>query len=104
VGQNADIPEVPSLGHILQLSRQLARLTWLGDKTVANNNQLLSLLSANRITAGSHRDPARLTPGHTVHADSGQVPGPQRGSKPLAPVIALHRIGRAHSIRKRCAL
>jgi hypothetical protein len=56
VGQNADIPEVPSFGHILQLSGQLARLAWLGDETVANNNQLLSLLSANRIIPGGHRD------------------------------------------------
>jgi hypothetical protein len=55
VGQNTDIPEVPSLGHILQLSGQLARLAWLGDETVANNNQLLNLLSANRIIAGVHR-------------------------------------------------
>jgi hypothetical protein len=51
VGQNAGIPEVPSLGHILQLSRQLARLAWPGDETVANNNHLLSLLSANRTIA-----------------------------------------------------
>jgi hypothetical protein len=80
------------------LSRQLARLAWLGDETVANNNQVLRLLSANRIIAGGHRDAARLTP----HADSGQVPGPQRGSKPHEPVIAFHRIDRAHSIRKRC--
>jgi hypothetical protein len=56
VGQNADIPEVASFGHILQLSGQLARFAWLGDETVANNNQLLSLLSANRIIAGVHRD------------------------------------------------
>jgi hypothetical protein len=52
VGQNADIPQVSSFGHILQLSRQLARLAWLGDETVANNNQVLSLLSANRTIAG----------------------------------------------------
>jgi uncharacterized membrane-anchored protein len=62
VGQNADIPEVPSFGHILQLSRQLARLAWLGDETVANNNQVLSLLSANRTIACGNRDAARLTP------------------------------------------
>src|SRR5690242_17438465 len=48
VCQNADIPEVPGFAHILQLSRQLARLAWLGDKAVANNNHGLSLLSANR--------------------------------------------------------
>lgn len=104
VGQNADIPEVRRFGHILQLSRQLARLAWLGDKAVANNNQVLSLLSANRIIAGGHRNAARLMPRHALHEDSGQVPGPQRGSKPPAPVIAPHRIDRAHSIRKRCAL
>ena len=62
VGQNAGIPEVPSFGHILQLSRQLARLAWLGDETVANNNQVLSLLSANRTIAGGDRNAARLTP------------------------------------------
>jgi hypothetical protein len=55
VGQNADIPEVPSFGHILQLSRQLARLAWLGDETVAHNNQVLSLLSANRTIAAVTR-------------------------------------------------
>jgi len=55
VGQNADIPEVPSFGHILQLSRELARLAWLGDETVAHNNQVLSLLSANRTIAAVTR-------------------------------------------------
>jgi hypothetical protein len=55
VSQNTDIPKVAGFGHILQLSRQLARLAWLGDETVANNNQPLSLLSANRIIAGGPR-------------------------------------------------
>lgn len=56
VGQNADVPEVPSFGHILQLSRQLARLAWLGDETVANDNQVLSLLSASRTIASARRN------------------------------------------------
>src|SRR5690348_1968912 len=45
VGENAVIREIPSAGHFFQLSRQLARLSWLGGETVPYHNHELSPLS-----------------------------------------------------------
>src|SRR5436190_24058915 len=40
VGENAVIFEIPRTGHVLQLSRQLARLSWFGSESITYHKHL----------------------------------------------------------------